>query len=1048
MTKRTSDGAPPANKNRGRRVTRSLDKSLKCAFCQSDIPLLADHAVIYPCGCDVCLRCLLKLVGPRSTNDVDCTACNTPIHSHHFHKARVPDTEVVKYVQQQPEQPQTQQQQPDERMWLKNPLKSLFTMNRHLLDSPPAEACELTVLYGARYFKAANETKWTLEKCVIPFTRLGNNSPGQVFSQLLLQFGAFLHRTITQVSTKPYSEMKALAPEQYIRQKIEQLTPLTSFLFGLATSKIEIDTATIIQPITGSINQTASQKAFARKKQSQFAAIASASDLLHRSTVNHPCELQLMLNRRLNMVPLRRDDRDLLSIFNIIASRSFSQSDIARNVLEQMSERIDVDPNGIHFVLTDNLQFKEKANHDPTKLGIKQTTKIIDVIIPSQMLIDAGILSDDGSRILLSTDPSNSWEELRKDKHAAKRLTSTTSTDIDALTECVAESMLTANEDVLNGNLAIGKKRLRSARFINRQTKGELLNRSGVSIEEMNNGDVEAMLNSSDEGSSSARVSNTQPIIVSQIVKKDLARTSTIQLIADYVVAVQEKTLNQIEDPVRRKNCLMAKVGSFILCDGQPAAQFQSLFAEDYQNETPKYKNVKCIFGAFHTILKMHNAMGKIFDYIFKVAFAKYRRTLARILYIQFPGDPRQIEKEFPELLQALYMSAAKYFYLLHRRAPSVKELHGYMLKRAEQYPVVALLMLYTRFAEINKMMKMSERKLPRGNRELYFQTLKFVLPLFAMTHKIDYVRLISDFFMIWECDSPAFHAIYDNFLFCQVSSTGFPVMSDLFVELQIARTRYDCGKISYRGIDADLEASLYKNSVERVQDGTIIERLRTGGQADKQNRSATHVDTTVDSPILQLFEFFHNEAQFFHPSEPPIVGRSQEDNSPIYAEEGSHVTHKNEHMNPHVLYMTVTGSKRAENYFQVYHLDSNNKVGRSEDEVELKSVPVSGADLSKLRTDEIDRKVSLDLRRLMAIMNKGQLIDEIKDTYFTLAFDYDYDESEPKGLNSKNKNDLVNILIKLRKKYFEIDDEAITHIENKTKKELDVAIRMQKIKK
>jgi hypothetical protein len=94
------------------------------------------------------------------------------------------------------------------------------------------------------------------------------------------------------------------------------------------------------------------------------------------------------------------------------------------------------------------------------------------------------------------------------------------------------------------------------------------------------------------------------------------------------------------------------------------------------------------VFGAFHTILKMHNAMGKIFDYIFKVAFTKYRRTLARILYIQFPGDPRQIEKEFPELLQALYMSAAKYFYLLHQRAPSVKELHDSMLKSQESRTV------------------------------------------------------------------------------------------------------------------------------------------------------------------------------------------------------------------------------------------------------------------------------------------------------------------------------------------------------------------------
>jgi hypothetical protein len=346
--------------------------------------------------------------------------------------------------------------------------------------------------------------------------------------------------------------------------------------------------------------------------------------------------------------------------------------------------------------------------------------------------------------------------------------------------------------------------------------------------------------------------------------------------------------------------------------------------------------------------------------------------------------------------------------------------------------------MLYTRFAEINKMMKMSERKLPRGNRELYFQTLKFALPLFAMTHKTDYVRLISNFFMVWECDSPAFHSIYDNFLFCQVSSTGFPVMSDLFVELQIARTRYDCGKVSYRGIDADLEASLYKNSVERVQDGTIIERLRTGGQADKQNRSATHVTTTADSPILQLFEFFHNEAQFFHPSEPPIVGRSQEDNSPIYAEEGSYVTHDSEHMNPSILYMSVTGAKRAQNYFQVYHLDSNNKVGRSEDEVELKSLPVSGADLSKLRTEEVDRKVSLDSKRLTAIMNKEQLVEAIKDTYFTLSFDYDFKEPEPKGLNSKNKKDLVAILIKMREQYFTIDNEAMTHIEEMTKKEFN----------
>jgi hypothetical protein len=95
-----------------------------------------------------------------------------------------------------------------------------------------------------------------------------------------------------------------------------------------------------------------------------------------------------------------------------------------------------------------------------------------------------------------------------------------------------------------------------------------------------------------------------------------------------------------------------------------------------------------------------------------------------------------------------------------------------------------------------------------------------------------------------------------------------------------------------------------------------------------------------------------------------------------------------------------------------------NNKVGRSEDEVELKSLPVSGADLSKLQTEEVDRKVSLDSKRLTAIMNKEQLVEAIKDTYFTLSFDYDFEEPEPKGLNSKNKKDLVAILIKMREQY------------------------------
>jgi hypothetical protein len=181
------------------------------------------------------------------------------------------------------------------------------------------------------------------------------------------------------------------------------------------------------------------------------------------------------------------------------------------------------------------------------------------------------------------------------------------------------------------------------------------------------------------------------------------------------------------------------------------------------------------------------------------------------------------------------------------------------------------------------------------------------------------------------------------------------------------------------------------------------------------------------------MYEFFL-ENRIFHHSEPPIIGKNKDDNTPMYAEEGSNVIHNGEHLNPSLLQFHVTGAERAQKYFQLYHLDSNNTVGRSEDDVDLSTIAVLGGDLTTLRADEIDRKVSLDFNRLNDLMTKPRLIDEIKDTWFTLSFEYDQDdEPEPKKLTSMKKHELVNILIALREK-------AKTHIKETTKHEFDEA--------
>jgi hypothetical protein len=227
-------------------------------------------------------------------------------------------------------------------------------------------------------------------------------------------------------------------------------------------------------------------------------------------------------------------------------------------------------------------------------------------------------------------------------------------------------------------------------------------------------------------------------------------------------------------------------------------------------------------------------------------------------------------------------------------------------------------------------------------------------------------------------------------------------------------------------------------NAVERQEDGNIIEQLRTGGQADKMSRSETHVTTTPSSPILALYDFIHNKARFFDPDSPPIIGHDTETHLPVYAEEGGYEMQVGEHMNPEILYFCVAGTERAERYFELYHIDQENAVSRSEEDVSLESMPLSAGDLTKLKSKYVETKVSVTHSVLSKLMNKEQLLNAIKDVHFTLTFDLDQDEELPRRLNSKKKDALIELLIKYRKQYFRLDKEAKAHIEEVTAREFD----------
>ena len=74
----------------------------------------------------------------------------------------------------------------------------------------------------------------------------------------------------------------------------------------------------------------------------------------------------------------------------------------------------------------------------------------------------------------------------------------------------------------------------------------------------------------------------------------------------------------------------------------------------------------------------------------------------------------------------------------------SAIEVHEFMLERARQYPLCMLVLLETRLATIAKMMQNAEQIGECGSVELLFLTaVRFAMRLFAMTHKVDYMRLM-----------------------------------------------------------------------------------------------------------------------------------------------------------------------------------------------------------------------------------------------------------------------------------------------------------------
>ena len=178
---------------------------------------------------------------------------------------------------------------------------------------------------------------------------------------------------------------------------------------------------------------------------------------------------------------------------------------------------------------------------------------------------------------------------------------------------------------------------------------------------------------------------------------------------------------------------------------------------------------------------------------------SSWRTTTGQLKWVLNPGDPNQIDEELVMYVLAVYVAA------MHSLIETKRGLNGndaalltasdgvdYMIDRAEEHPLIMVILLELRYAELTFMLHEAEKK---SNCNLYRTAMKFLAPLFAGTHATKYVSMTVDFFVDWFCASDCDKIIFAKAIFTRKTKNGAKVFSDRFVEWMMRDLRMWLGK-------------------------------------------------------------------------------------------------------------------------------------------------------------------------------------------------------------------------------------------------------------
>jgi len=528
------------------------------------------------------------------------------------------------------------------------------------------------------------------------------------------------------------------------------------------------------------------------KWRSRRAASFAATDIIRNLKFGSQGRLRRFISRQMISNDASQGLWKILSKFCLVTDMKKERRNAIDTVHTELMQGLpNLDPHDLWLLLYDNIGFKVKK-------GYEQFTAMQWVRISKEKLTDWGLYPKEGDTLQSCPFQDDheyaglthedlwkriNWEEARKDTPFEDVL-GIDDDDIERLADStynLIDQILQVFDDFPSFDEAIEllkrvDKRVFSQNF---QAQG---NRERVSNDGTDTSDVavrgtevrESEIQEKEIFESNYKANNAY---LDRPTKRDLNAKSTCRSMMDYAIEMKNRVVG-LEGEGRWANIpkILDKMPIPLCGDGNPTFLMGTILQEEHE----KYKGkVSAFTGGFHMMLEAHRKRGDAFGKShMEDIFSCWRPTEGQLRWVMNPGDPNQISAELSMYVLAMYSAAIQS--CLKTKASSAssdqiticaKDVVTLMIERAKSYPIVMMILIELRFAQLAFMLHESERK--GGNVNLYLTATKFLGRLYASTHCTKYTSMLVDFFVEWYSCSPAKKIVYAKGIFTRKTKYG-----------------------------------------------------------------------------------------------------------------------------------------------------------------------------------------------------------------------------------------------------------------------------------